>query len=208
MKKLFFIITALLLAQSSLSAEGKMSAGLTVGYQYDTGNLTDKAGRDAEYGQNFSAGGVFKFDMGFIFFRSGCEYSYPAEKGEIASGYTGETVKSSLAFAEVPVYIGLNLPVRGYGFFYLGGGGLYIFAFGEIETDKKNDINEQLFGWGFLAGVESEIYNDASFIFEWEYMAAGSAPVASVSGVYNDYCADYSGSRFRFGVIYHFNRYQ
>lgn len=208
MKKIIFTIAAFLMAQGALVADGKISAGITAGYQYDTGNLSDKSGVDADTEQNLSIGAAFKLDMGFLFFRSGCEYSHPVEKGRVYNRYTGDMIETSLSFYEVPVYAGLNLPVRGYGFFYLGGGGSYIFGTGYVKTDKKNRISEQLFGFGFLAGVESEIYNDASFIFEWEYMAARSSPVASASGVYDDYCIDYTGNRFRFGVIYHFNRYQ
>jgi hypothetical protein len=208
MKKIFFIIAAVLLAQGTLMAEGKISGGITAGYQHDTGNLSEKGGVNADVEQNLSAGAVFKLDMGFLFFRSGCEYSHPVEKGRFYNRYTGGMVETALSFYEVPVYAGLNLPVRGYGFFYLGGGGSYIFGTGYVETDRKNDISEQLFGYGFLAGGESEIYNDASFIFEWEYMSASSSPVASVSGVYDDYCIDYTGNRFRIGIIYHFNRYQ
>ncbi len=208
MKKIIFVIAAFLLIQGTLLAEGKISAGVTAGYQYDTGNLSDKSGVEADTEQNLSIGAAFKLDMGFLFFRSGCEYSYPVEKGRVYNRYTGDMIETSLSFYEVPVYAGLNLPVRGYGFFYLGGGGSYIFGTGYVKTDRKYSISEQLFGFGFLAGIESEIYNDASFIFEWEYMAARSSPVASASGVYDDYCIDYTGNRFRFGVIYHFNRYQ
>lgn len=208
MKKIFFIIASILLAQGATMAEGKISAGITAGYQHDTGNLSEKSGTGADVEQNLSAGVIFKLDMGFLFFRSGCEYSYPVERGRTPNRYTGDMIETSLSFYEVPVYAGLNIPVRGYGFFYLGGGGSYIFGTGYVKTDRKFRINEQLFGYGFLTGVESEIYNDASFIFEWEYMSAGSSPVASASGVYDDYCADYTGSRFRIGVIYHFNRYQ
>ncbi len=208
MKKIFCLITIFLAVQNLLLASGKISAGVTAGYQYDTGNLAEKAGIDADVEQNVSAGAVLKFDMGFLFFRSGVEYSCPVEKGEISDGSAGFVKETSLSFYEVPVYGGINLPVRGYGFFYLGGGGSYIFSTGSVKTDKNNRISEQLFGWGFIAGIESEIYSNASLIFEWEYMSAVGSPVASASGTYDDYCIDYTGSRYRFGVIYHFNRYQ
>lgn len=208
MKRSILIIITVLLAQNALMAGGKISAGVSAGYQYDAGNFSERGGVNADIGHNLSAGGVLKFDMGFIFFRSGCEYSYPVEKGKIDDGSAGDVKVTSLSFYEVPVYCGINLPVRGFGFFYLGGGGSYIFGTGYVKTATRNKISEQLFGWGFLAGIESEVYSDASVIFEWEYLAARSSPVASASGSYDDYCADYSGNRFRFGVIYHFNRYQ
>lgn len=208
MKKIFLIIALFLVAQDALLASGKVSAGITAGYQYDAGNLAEKAGINADVEQNVSAGVVLKFDMGFLFFRSGVEYSYPLEKGEIGDGSTGFVKETSLSFFEVPAYMGINLPIRGYGFFYLGGGGSYIFGTGSVKTDKTNRISEQLFGWGFIAGIESEIYSNASVIFEWEYMSAVGSPVASASGTYDDYCIDYTGSRYRLGVIYHFNRYQ
>lgn len=208
MKQILIIMIILLAAENLFSAGGKVSAGITAGYQYDAGNLSEREGIDADLEHNVSLGGVFKFDMGFLFFRSGCEYSHPFEKGGITDGSAGDITETSISFYEVPVYGGINLPVRGYGFFYLGGGGSYIFGTGYVKTGNKDRISEQLFGWGFLAGIESEIYSGASIIFEWEYMAAQSSPVASMSGGYEDYCIDYSGSRFRFGVIYHFNRYQ
>lgn len=208
MKRSILIIITVLLAQGILFAGGKISAGVTAGYQYDAGGLSERGGVNADIEQNVSAGGVIKFDMGFIFLRSGCEYSYPVERGKIDDGSAGDIKITSLSFYEVPVYCGINLPVRGFGFFYLGGGGSYIFGTGYIKDVTRNEISEQLFGWGFLAGIESEIYGDASIIFEWEYLSARSSPVASASGDYDDFCADYSGNRFRIGVIYHFNRYQ
>jgi len=116
-------------------------------------------------------------------------------------------LETEVAFTEVPVYAGINLPIRDFGVVYMGGGGSYIFGSGHLKTTSGNEkINEQLFGYGLIAGIESEIYSNASLLFEWEYLAARSSPAASASGVYDDYYIDYSGHRFRFGVIYHFSR--
>lgn len=207
MKRLLIIIIIFIPWVKLHSVPGKLSAGITAGYQYDTGNLSDKGG-NPDTGDNLSIGAALKLDMGLLFFRSGVEYSHPVEKGEYDDGSAGDVTETSLSFYEVPVYIGINLPVRGFGFFYLGGGGSYIFGTGYVEAGSRENINEQLFGWGFLAGIEAEIYSGAAMIFEWEYMAARSSPVASASGTYDDFSADYTGNRFRFGVIYHFNRYQ
>jgi len=208
MKRIFFIIIILFAAENLFSAGGKVSAGISAGYHHDAGNLSEKPGINADIEQNLSIGGVLKLDMGFLFFRSGCEYSYPVEKGKISDGSAGNVTEISLSYYEVPAYLGINLPIREVGYFYLGGGGSYIFGTGYVKADAREKINEQLFGWGFLAGIESEIYSRVSFIFEWEYMAARSSPVASASGTYDDFYADYTGNRFRFGIIYHFNRYR
>ena len=209
MKKIFYILIALLIADMSLHAESKVSAGISAGYQYDTGRLAERNGINADVQQNVSIGAAFKFDMSFLFFRSGVEYSYPIEKGKVSDGSAGALTETSLSFYEVPVFGGLNIPLRDYGSFYIGGGGAYIFGTGSVRTTSGNTgINEQLFGWGFLAGVESEIYSGASLFMELEYVAARTSPVVSASGTYDDFYADYSGHRFRFGVLYHFNRYQ
>jgi len=207
MKRIIVII--LIFITNSLYSEDRLSAGLTAGYQYDVGMLSEKRSIQAQVQHNISAGVIFKLDMSRVFLRSGAEYSYPFDKGVIVNGSAGDILETELKFIEVPVYGGINLPIRDFGVFYLGGGGSYIFGMGHVAASAGNkDISEQLFGFGFLAGIESEIYSEASLIFEWEYMAARSAPVASTgAGSYDDYSIDYSGHRIRFGVIYHFGRY-
>ncbi len=189
-----------------LSASGKISAGGSFGYQSDAGGFSKKSGTVADSQDNVSIGGIFKFDMEFIFFRTGVEYSRPIERGKIREGTLGDIEYTKIIFWEVPVYGGLSLKIRDYGSLYFGGGGSYIFGTGYVEGTSKNKINEQLFGNGFILGIESEIFNDMSLILEWEYISTMSSPVAA-SASYNDVCIDYSGSRYRVGVIYHFNRY-
>ena len=207
MKKTAFAI--MLLLPCMLSAGDKLSAGLTAGYQYDVGMLSDRRSIQADAQQNISAGLVLKLDMSRIFIRTGAEYSYPFAKGRIREGTAGTVQETEISFTEVPVYAGINLFIRDFGNFYMGGGGSYIFGTGKLKTASGDvEINEQLFGWGLIAGLESDIYNNASFILEWEYMAARSSPVASSgAGSYDDFSIDYSGHRIRFGVIYHFSRY-
>lgn len=206
--KRIIIILILLFASHILYAEDKISAGLTGGYQYDVGSLSDKSGIQADVQQNISAGLALKLDMTMLFLRTGVEYSYPFSKGQITNASAGNVLETEIIFTEVPVYAGINLPIRDFGLVYMGGGGSYIFGTGHVKTASGNEkINEQLFGWGLIAGIESEIYSDASLLFEWEYMAARSSPAASTSALYDDYYIDYSGHRIRLGVIYHFRRY-
>lgn len=206
MKKIIVIL--LMLSGNMLYSDDKFSVGLTAGYQYDVGMLSEKPGVQSDVQQNISAGLLLKLDMSRLFFRSGIEYSYPFEKGKIAGNSAGEIKKTSIVFTEVPVYAGISLPLRDFGAFYLGGGGSYIFGSGHLKTESDNvRISEQLFGYGLIAGIEYEIYSNASFVFEWEYMAAKSSPVASFSGSYDDYCVDYTGQRIRFGIVYNFSRY-
>ena len=211
MKRIFVIILIIMIffIVNNLSAEDRFSAGLTAGYQYDVGMLSEKKSVQAQVQHNISAGAVIKLDMSRLFLRTGVEYSYPFDKGVIVNGTAGDVLETEITFIEVPVYGGINLPIRDFGNFYIGAGGSYVFGTGHVKTSAGNvDISEQLFGYGFLAGIESEIYSDASLLFEWEYMAARSSPVASTgAGTYDDYSIDYSGNRFRFGVIYHFGRY-
>jgi len=203
------IAILLIFAANAAYAEDKLSAGLTAGYQYDAGQLYDKSGIQADVQQNISIGLILKLDMSRLFLRSGVEYSYPFSKGQIRNNSAGDVLKTEIIFYEVPVYAGINLPLRDFGVFYLGGGGSYIFGTGKLKTASGDEkINEQLFGYGLIAGIEYEIYSDASFLFEWEYMAARSSPAASTgAGAYDDYYIDYSGHRIRFGMTYHFSRY-
>lgn len=207
MKRIVVII--LILIVNNLYAEDRFSAGLTLGYQYDAGMLSEKKTVQAQVQHNISAGAVIKLDMSRVFLRTGVEYSYPFDKGVVVNVTAGDVLGTEIKFIEVPVYGGINLPIRDFGSFYIGGGGSYIFGTGHVKTSTGNvDISEQLFGYGILAGIESEIYSDASLLFEWEYMAARSSPVASTGAAsYDDYSIDYSGNRIRFGVIYHFGRY-
>jgi len=202
------VVIFLIFTANMLYAEDKFSVGLTGGYQYDVGMLSEKSGIQADVQQNISAGLVLKVDMSRLFIRSGAEYSYPFSKGQITNSSAGNVLETEIIITEVPLYAGINLPIRDFGLFYMGGGGSYIFGSGHVKTSSGNEkINEQLFGWGLIAGIESEIYSDASLLLEWEYMAARSSPVASTSPAYEDYCIDYSGYRVRFGVIYHFRKY-
>lgn len=209
MKRLkIYIISLLVLCAIPAFSAGTISGGLYLGYQYDTGNLSGKP-VEADLQQNIAVGGLLRIDLGILFFRSGADFSYPFEKGHILNGTGGDVRSTDVWFVEVPVYAGIDIPVRDYGMFYMGAGGSYIFGMGSITTASGNkDINEQLFGWGFIAGIESVVTGDVSLFFEWEYMTVTSSPVgASGAGAYDDYYIDYTGSRYRLGVMYHFNRY-
>lgn len=197
---LFFIIL------SPLAAEERISAGITAGYHYDAGNIAKHQGVNRTVQQNVSTGAVFKIDFNLIFLRSGLEISYPFIKGD----YGGNIDKTNVSHLEVPLYIGIIFPIRNYGSFYLGGGGSYLFGYGEIKTSSGNvKINEQLFGYGMIAGLETEIHSRVSFIMEWGYVVSKGSPVAAsdVSDPYNDYYVDFSGHRIRAGFLYHFSRY-
>jgi len=205
MKRLIIIVFFILPVLSMPAfAAGRISGGLYAGYQYDVGALnSDNSAIDLQ--QNLAAGAMIKIDITFLFFRTGADFSYPVEYGRTG----GNVTRTRSYFIEVPAYAGFNIPVRNFGLFYMGGGGSYIFGMGNIKTKAGSvDINEQLFGYGFLSGIESEISADVSFFFEWEYMTVRSSPVASsVASGPRDYCIDYSGNRFRLGFMYHFNRY-
>ncbi len=205
--KITFCLFVILAALPAFPA-GTISGGLYLGYQYDVGNLSGKPVW-ADRQQNVSAGAMIKIDLGFLFFRSGADFSYPAESGALNNGSAGSVTGTDASFTEVPVYAGINIPVRDYGMFYMGAGGSYIFGTGNITTTSgRESINEQLFGYGFIAGIESAVTADFSLFLEWEYMTVSSSPVASTgAGPYDDYYMDYTGSRYRLGVMYHFNRY-
>ncbi len=205
MKKFYIII--LLFAANMLLAEDRFSAGVTVGYQYDTGMLSDRGSMQGKVQHNVSSGVLLKLDISRFFLRTGAEYSYPFPKGKISSSSAGFVKETSLSFIEAPVYGGINFAIRDFGALYMGGGGSYIFGSGNVKTASgKKKVSEQIFGYGMIAGIQSEIYSNASLLFEWEYMSARTSPVASTGGTYDDYSVDYSGQRFRLGVIYHFNR--
>ncbi|NLV66634.1 MAG: porin family protein [Spirochaetes bacterium] len=204
----YYIIPLLLFCSMPIYSAGTISGGLYLGYQYDAGNLSGKA-VDADLQQNVAVGGLLRIDLGILFFRTGADFSYPFEKGRIHNSSAGDITGTDSWFVEVPVYAGLGIPVRDYGMFYMGAGGSYIFGMGSVSATSGNEqINEQLFGWGFIAGIESVVSNDLSLFVEWEYMTVSSSPFASSgTGTYNDYYMDYTGNRYRLGVMYHFNRY-
>lgn len=208
MNRIIIFFTVLLLIPFPLFAAGRISGGIYTGYQYDTGNLSEK-NVVADLQQNVAVGALLKIDLGFLFFRTGADYSCPVEKGRFSGESAGDVLETEISFIEAPLYAGFNIPVRDYGQFYMGGGGSYIFGMGSIKTSSgRESINEQLFGYGFITGIESEISADISIFFEWEYMSAASSPVAATgTGTYDDYYIDYTGSRYRFGFLYHFNRY-
>lgn len=202
----FYILPVFIILSAPLYSQERVSAGVTAGYHYDAGNFSGKQNFDGTVQQNISAGAVFKLDFNFIFLRSGAEFSYPFIKGK----YGGNIDTTDVYFVEVPLYAGLNLPIRNFGAFYMGAGGSYIFGSGDIKTSSgKVDISEQLFGYGFIAGIESEIHNSLSFIMEWGYVSAKSSPLAvfDPTDLYDDYYIDFTGHRIRAGFLYHFSSY-
>lgn len=206
MKKYFIIL--LIFLSSHLHADDRFSAGLTFGYQQDVGMLSEKNIIRGNIQNNMSAGMALKLDLSIFFVRTGAEYSHPVKKGVIVNSTAGAITGTALSFIEAPLYFGINLPLKDFGSLYIGGGGSYIFGMGSVKTSAgEASVSEQLFGYGMLAGIEYEIYSNASFIFEWEYMTARSSPLASTgAGTYDDYYADYTGQRIRFGAVYHFNK--
>lgn len=205
MMKYFYAILVFFILCSPLASEERISAGAYAGYHYDAGNFSSQQGVNRTVQQNISAGAVFKIDFNSIFFRSGLEISYPLVKGD----YGGNIIKTRISYLEVPLYAGIILPIRNYGSVYMGGGGSYLFGYGNIKTSSGNvKISEQLFGYGMIAGLEAEIYSRVSFFMEWAYVATRSSPVAAsdVSDLYNDYYVDFTGHRIRSGFLYHFSR--
>ena len=90
---------------------GTISGGLYLGYQYDVGNLSEKP-VDYDLQQNVAIGGMLRIDLGMLFFRTGADFSYPFEKGRIRNSSAGDVTKTEVWFIEVPVYAGLDIPVR------------------------------------------------------------------------------------------------
>lgn len=206
MIKYLYAVPVFFMLLSPLASEERISAGMTAGYHYDAGNFVSRQGVHRTVQQNISAGAVFKIDFNCIFFRSGLDISYPFVKGK----YGGDIGKTKVSYLEVPLYIGIVFPIRNYGSVYMGGGGSYLFGFGDIKTSTGNvKISEQLFGYGMITGLETEINSRVSFIMEWGYVVSKSSPVAASdsSDPYNDYYVDFTGNRIRAGFLYHFSRY-
>lgn len=203
-KYLYAVLFFFMLCSPLFSGE-RISAGAYAGYHYDAGNFSSSKVIDKTVQQNIAAGAIFKTDFSFIFFRTGLEISYPFIKGD----YGDNIHKTAVSYLEVPLYAGIVLPVRNYGSVYMGGGGSYLFGYGNIKTSSsKVKISEQLFGYGMIAGLETEIYSRVSFFMEWAYVASKSSPVAAfdASNAYSDYYVDFTGHRLRAGFLYHFSR--
>lgn len=206
MKKFLYAVIMLFLIITPLFSKERISAGITAGYLYDAGNFSGQAGFDGTVQQNVSAGAAFKIDFNYIFLRSGAEIYYPYVKGDFGNNVE----KTEVSFVEAPFYAGINFFIRNYGSLYIGGGGSYIFGFGSIKTSSgKININEQLFGYGLISGLELEIHSSTSFLLEWGYTVSKSSPVAPSNQLdpFNDYSVDFSGHRIRAGFLYHFSRY-
>ncbi len=196
----------------SVFAQRYFGVGIHVGGQHDVGDLTSFYPDAQTDPQNSVLFGVaIRLSIPFFFIRTGGDASFTINKGKVLDNQATVGVDAyNVQYTMLPLYAGLQFPLRDRGAFYLGGGVSYFYGTGSVKLSSgvSEDINATAFGAGFLAGMQLYVTSSFSLYMEWVYVEARSKPVITTTGTYNasnykDLFIDYSGHRILLGVMYY-----
>lgn len=186
--------------------------GIHIGGQHDVGDITTFYPDAQTEPQNSVIFGVaIRLSVPFFFIRTGGDASFTINKGKVLEDHATVGVNEyNVQYTMLPLYAGLQFPLRDRGAFYLGGGVSYFYGTGSVilSNGTSEDIDATAFGAGFLAGMQLHITSSFSLYMEWMYVDARSKPVITTTGTYNpnnykDLFIDYSGHRIIIGVMYY-----
>lgn len=208
MKKIIIpiLLSAMLLSPAILHAN-YIGVGLHVGTQYNVGNLNEYS-NSIQYDPQINAivGFSAKFDLKFFFIRPGVDLSFKMIDGKVLNS-SSVIEKTKITYYAAPCFIGLNLPVKEIGTFYLGGGAAYMIAAGSIKLASvatATEISNTGWGYGFISGINMSINNKLGLYMEWQYLEYMTDPIVQTgSHTWKDLAIDYSGHRISVGVIYY-----
>ncbi|MGB4270185.1 MAG: outer membrane beta-barrel protein [Spirochaetota bacterium] len=199
-------------ACSAVFAQRYFGVGIHVGGQHDVGDLTSFYPPAQTDPQNSVIFGVaIRLSIPFFFIRTGGDASFTINKGTVLEDQATVGVDEyNVKYTMLPLYAGLQFPLRDRGVFYLGGGVSYFYGTGSVilSSGTSEDIETTAFGTGFLAGMQLHVTSSFSLYMEWMYVDARSKPVIATTGTYNannykDLFIDYSGHRIMVGVMYY-----
>jgi opacity protein-like surface antigen len=197
---------------TSAFAQRYFGVGIHVGGQHDVGDLTTFYPNAQTEPQNSVIFGVaIRLSVPFFFIRTGGDASFTLNKGKVLEDQATVGVNEyNVQYTMLPLYAGLQFPLRDRGAFYLGGGVSYFYGTGSVKLsdNSSQDIDATAFGAGFLAGMQLHVTSSFSLYMEWMYVDARSKPVITTTGTYNpknykDLFIDYSGHRIMIGVMYY-----
>ena len=196
-----------LLAGSKIFGGEYIGFGVHGGLHYDVGNLANE-GSDVTYeGQNNLIMGVSaKFDRDPLFMRTGADRSVVMTKGKVVNSSDGKLEQTKISYTSIPAYMGLNFRIREKGKFYMGAGLAYILGSGTVKTtDGTTRVEGNLFGLGFITGVQLRVGNAIQVYTEWEYISARTRPrvARDAANTWKDFSIDYSGHRMHLGLSYY-----
>lgn len=199
-------------ACTAVFAQRYFGVGIHVGAQHDVGDLTTFYPAAQTEPQNSAVFGVaLRVSIPFFFIRTGGDASFTINKGKVLENQATVGVDEyNVKYTMIPLYAGLQFPLRDRGAFYVGGGVSYFYGTGSVALSNgtSEDIDATAFGPGFLAGMQLHITSSFSLYMEWMYVDARSKPVVATTGTYNannykDLFIDYSGHRIMLGVMYY-----
>ena len=206
-KRTILIITIIAASCTCAQASEHIGVGWHAGYTRDMGNLSEMTGVTFRPQNNYIAGIMFKLDFQFFFLRFGVDRSVLADRGEIKDSSMGSLESLNIQFTSVPVFTGLNFPVRDRGAFFMGIGGEYIITGGDIRTTAgRTRIDTDIFGFGFISGIQIRASDSVRALLEWEYLYAKTGPVADIDSPslgQKSFAADYTGHRIFIGILYY-----
>lgn len=215
LKKIFFIgiiILCIPIVLTTAHAQRYFGVGIHVGAQHDVGDLSTFYPQAQTQPQNSVLFGIaIRLCVPFFFIRTGGDASFTINKGKVLQDQAAVGVDTyNVKYTMLPVYSGLQFPLRDRGAFYLGGGGAYFYGTGSVKLsdNSSQDIDATAFGVGFLAGMQLHVTSSFSLYMEWMYVDTRSKPVITTTGTYNannykDLFIDYSGHRIMIGVMYY-----
>ncbi len=190
---------------SAASAEEHIGLGVHIGAHHDVGNFSDQNPSAMTDPQNsLLLGFSFKANIGFVFLRTGFDYSYVLNRGKVLEN--SDTVASySIKYVCVPGFLGFRFPVRERGEFYMGAGMAYFITSGDVKlaSGASEDISAISYGYGIITGIEFKLLPEVRLYMEWEYFDARSDAQVQTTGSWKNYYVDYTGHRVLLGVMYY-----
>ncbi|MCP4131230.1 MAG: outer membrane beta-barrel protein [bacterium] len=205
-KKILIITVITLTFPTLLWAADFIGVGAQVGFQYDVGNLESRPGIETEAQSNILLGAFVKIDRGPLFMRTGADHTFSLGAGKVLNSSAGKLSKTNIQYTSIPLYLGVNFPVRDKGKFYIGMGGTYLLGRGNVTTSAGvTTISDWAYGPGFLAGIQLRVGDSIRFFMEWEYLSAKTDPVVNIDtgSTWKDFSVDFTGHRIHLGMLYY-----
>ena len=186
---IYIVITIILVITNIAKAENLIGFGFHIGAEHNVGNISSyDPDIIIDPQNNYLLGFSCKSNFYCFFSRIGLDTSFLINRGEVLENSSNEIESLRIHYTSIPLFIGFNYKVLDVGNFYMGPGFSYIIGRGRIVCTSSflsEDIDTNVWGYGFIAGIELNLTSSVRFCFEWEYMDARSQPIQQTQSDHN-----------------------